>query len=485
MAGLSFLEAYSSNSNIQLGLNTSPIFDMLTAVMMKGKHKEWITSGGLMPVNGIAGGNNTQKTGKTVKDVASVLHRFPSIRVIFNDTESTFDLTRLAREVDRLYGIDGYFEEHILDKKFIYMPANEGHDGTSIHNLVIEIYKHVEALKNSKDKQDQEEYESLMIKTPIWSNKLNDYIKVICGCLLVNDSISETMFEKLMMNQFEEGEIDAGGKKRTRDMEIGNLRRILMTDASLIGPRVGLRSYWIAQTSDIINMDGRPKEKETVFLRPGKKLAAPKAMMKLPHIGIEIIKGSVLKNNDGKTLYPRSKDSTIEDDARSNPDLIKYLVSIFRNKSGGSGGDISFIASQSEGINEPLSMYDMLKEDKYWGFDGNAVRHQLSIYPEVTLMRTTINEQCREDPKLRRALIITWQMWFQQRFWSIMPTEYIMTPSELYEKIKALGISWDEILTETVDFFHCNPEHIKAHTLTTYELLDVAATGKPLYWKTK
>ena len=485
LTALNFLKDYGAESNLQIGLNVSPIFDMLTTSMIKGKNGVWYQNGGLMPINGLAGGNNTQKTGKTVKDVAALLYRFQSSVILYGDTESTLDISRLAEEVDRLFGIDGYFADNIEDIRFHYMPNSAGIDGTELHNKVIEIYKTIHGLSESKDKADQEAYKQLFLDTPFWSQKAGKHIQVMQPILFICDSISEVLFDNLMFKQFDDGDMDEGGKKRTRDMEIGNLRRILMTDTCILGPRVGLRSYWIAQSADVINMDGRPKEKDSTFLRHNKKLAAPKAMLKLPHIGIEIIKGTVLKQPDHSVTYPRGKDSTISTNAKSNPELVQYFTTVFRNKSGSSGGDIAFVASQAEGILINLSMYDMLKDNKYFGLEGNNTRHQCALLPEVSMTRPTVRDMIEgpeANPKLQRAIEICWQLWYEQTFWDNFPEEWKLTPSELYAKGKEQGLDWDDILENTIYYWHDQPL-IKKHTLTIYELMEIVVGGKKPYWK--
>lgn len=488
LSALSFLKDYGADSNLQIGLNVSPIFDMLTTTMIKGKDGRWYQNGGLMPINALAGGNNTQKTGRTVRDVAALLYRFKNSVILYGDSESTLDISRLAETVDRLFGEEGYFVEHIEDRRFHYMPNSAGIDGTDLHNKVLDIYKTITALSQSKIKEEQEAYKELFLDTPFFSNKRKETIKVMQPILFICDSISEVMFDRLMFKQFDEGEMDEGGKKRTRDMEIGNLRRILMTDTCILGPRVGLRSYWIAQSADVINMDGRPKEKESTFIRHNKKLSAPKAIMKLPHIGLEITKGTVLKQADHSVTYPRSKDSTVSMDAKSNPELVQYHTIVFRNKSGSSGGDISFIGSQEEGILEYLSMYASLKEEKYFGLEGNNTRHSCSLMPEVSIMRTTARtllEGQNADPKLQRAIEICWQLWYIQTFWNNVPENFRISPSELYRLGVEKKIDWDYVLSNTVYYWHDNHEFIKKETLTVYELLEIVVNDKPPFWNKK
>lgn len=479
---LSFIKDYGSESNLHIGLNTSTLFDIWTGNYIKNKEGVWFLNGGVFPIMALAGGNNTQKTGKAVKDCSVILYRFKNSVIFYGDQESTLDLERFARTVDDLYGIPGYFREHIENKRFFYMPNSDGVDGTVLHNRVREVHDSILELKNSKDKEKQEQYKALMINTPFWSKKKNAYIQIFSPMLFVFDSISETKFDKLAFKQFDEGDIDSGGKKRTRDMEIGNLRRILVEDTCYLGPRVGIMSYWIAQTSDKISMDGKPLEKDTTFIRQNKKLSAPKAILKLPHLGVEIIKGVPLKNSDGTQMFP-SKDSGTLLDAKLNPDMIEYHTSIFRNKMGGSTTScVSFIGSQRKGINDGLSMYYILRSAGYYGLPGNPSTHRCALYPDVTIRRTTIHDQIENDKRLERALGICYQLWYIQSFWADINPNFRITPEELYELVKEQGHDWNEIL-DTIDFWHDNDEFIKQPTLTLYELLEIAVNKKKPYWK--
>lgn len=80
---------------------------------------------------------------------------------------------------------------------------------------------------------------------------------------------------------------------------------------------IGLVELWTAQVVDVIDMTGRPQEKESVFIRPGKKLKGPKSLLRLPQTGYEIIKGSQLKNGqDWMYPDPYGKDVFIDKDAK-------------------------------------------------------------------------------------------------------------------------------------------------------------------------
>jgi hypothetical protein len=68
-----------------------------------------------------------------------------------------------------------------------------------------------------------------------------------------------------------------------------------------------------------------------------------------------------------------------------------------------------------------------------------------------------------------------------QRHWLDMNPKYRISPDELYVKIKEQGYDWDDILENTVDYYHQNPD-IKKHPLSTMELLKIALGERKPYW---
>lgn len=469
---LSFISKIKSSETILPCLNYSPVFDLVNGEPVIGKDGVTFINGGLSRNNAVVGGNNTQKTGMTVLAMARALIRFKTLSVLFGDIEATFNVTRLGQIVDREIGIEHYFRDNILNKRFFYFNRNDGCDGGFVHDQFKAIAASIkDDIKNKKD---------IYIDTPFLDNE-GKVLKIITPTVVVIDSISEMHFVKVS-EHFQEGDVDEGGEKRTRDMAIGNLRRIVYEDADILGGASGVYQIWTAQVADIINMTGRPLEKESVFIRQGKKIKGPKSLMRIPQTGLEIIRGSALKQGN-EWMYPNpfGKDVVVDNNARENPDLILYSISPYRNKSGLSGTSLSFIGSQSLGIQEGLSMYHNLKTSGYFGLDGSNISHACVLYPEVKMGRTTVRKLLATDDKLLRAITIVWQLWFANTFWLDMDNKYRITPEELFTKIKDLGLDWNDILENTVDYWFDNPD-IQKHTVTTMELVKVALGEREAYW---
>lgn len=467
----SFVAGIKSSNIVNACFNFSPIFDLINGEYVLGTDSVTYLNGGLCANNAITGGNNTQKTGLSVLAMARMLVRIPKCVVVFFDIEATFSVARLAKMVDWEIGEQGYFYREILNKRFFYFSRNDGHDGSFVHNWFKDTYV--------KIKQDIKEKKDVWLTLPYPDNDGNP-MQAIVPVVVAVDSISEMHFSKTSAH-FQEGDVDEGGEKKTRDMVIGNQRRIVYEDCDVLGGEVGFIQLWTAQVVDIINMTGRPLEKESVFIRQGKKLKGPKSLMRIPQTGYEIIRGSALKSGQ-EWLYPDpfGKDIFIDRDAKENPDLLIYSISPYRNKSGTSGGSFSFIGSQALGIQEGLSMYHCIKTSNKFGLVGSDVSHACVLYPDCKVGRTTIRKKLMDDKKLYRALTISYQMWFMQTFNLALEPKYRMTPEDLYEKIKAQGYDWEDML-DTVDYIHFNPD-IKQPTLSTMELLKIANGERKPHW---
>lgn len=484
----SFTSGIKSSNAIIPAFNVNPISDMLNGEFVVGRDGITFLNGGVVHNNVNTGGSNTQKTGKTLDDIVTTLWRHPMSIAFIIDIEATLQVQRAANVYDRLCGIQGEFMANVFNKRFFYYNKNDfnanpfnnpklvgnltGVDGTWVHHFFKDL--------NEKVKQDIKDKKDIWMELPYLDND-NKPMKHINPIMSFVDSISEMHFHKVSAH-FQEGDVDEGGEKRTRDMQIGNMRRIVYEDADNLGGEIHMLQFWTAQVVDVMNISGRPQEKESVFIRPGKKLKGPKSLLRIPQTGYEIVKGSALKQGQ-EWMYPNpfGKDIVLDANAKENPDLLWYPFTIYRNKSGGSGGDFFFIGSQSLGVQYGLTMYHALKTGKMFGLEGSIISHWCVLYPELKVGRTTCWDKSMSDPKFYRALTICFQMAHMQNAWLDLDNKFRMTPQELYTRIKDQGYDWNDILENTVDYWHTNPL-IKKHSLSTQELLLIALGERKPYW---
>lgn len=165
--------------------------------------------------------------------------------------------------------------------------------------------------------------------------------------------------------------------------------------------------------------------------------------------------------------YPKTSKQVNEGDK----DLYLVHVRLVRSKHGKTGPTVSVLVSQTEGVLPTLTEFHYLKDyGKKFGMSGNDRNYSMDLYPEVNLMRTTVREKIDTDALLRQAIHITSQMAQMYEHWFYLPPEYICSPKELYEDLKAKGYDWRELLS-TRDWWTVNDYEYATPRLSTMDLL--------------
>lgn len=197
------------------------------------------------------------------------------------------------------------------------------------------------------------------------------------------------------------------------------------------------------------------------------------------------LKGSY--NSDTGVSEPQYPTARSRGKTTSVNDLKIIRYTQWRAKTGPTGVKIDMIYSQEEGFLAGLSLWHYIKElvGKEFGFATSGHFYELSLLPGVKFGRTTVRDLVQENKRMVRALEITAAMAYVQNNWfTKLPEAYIMTPQELYDKIKALGFDWDEILDNTVEWWMFKDQEVKGgkRTLTLFSILDMAVNGlKPKF----
>ena len=228
---------------------------------------------------------------------------------------------------------------------------------------------------------------------------------------------------------------------------------------------------------------------------PDKKLDDLKANIKfsgVPNRAITFLTNSLLvATSSGEMVKDKSYDSTRgvneamypRSDVRgmlaAQNDLKVIRYTQFRAKAGPTGVKFDMIFSQEEGLLVGLSEYHYLRTVLKCEFGLEKVSghyFQLPLYPEKKYQRTTIRTEIDKDHRLKRALEITAAIAYMQNNWLTLDDNFRITADEIYDKIKAKGFNWDEILDNTVEWWYFKDQEttIKKHTLTAMTILHMA-----------
>jgi hypothetical protein len=230
-------------------------------------------------------------------------------------------------------------------------------------------------------------------------------------------------------------------------MKASGAKSQMINEMPKLTPEAGLYISMTAHLDDEIQIDPyAPPTKRLAFMKQKTIFKrVPKNFSFLTNVLWACSGTTVLQNKTDKTvLFPKNKNDRIPGDT----DLQMVTVTCYRSKSGASGGEFEIVTSQSEGVLAGLSEFMYIKTRKY-GLGGHDREYFLELLPDVKMQRTTVRSTIDNNPAVRRALEITSEMCQIRHVWKNQPEANLITPKELYERVKANGYDWDVILNET------------------------------------
>ena len=456
-------------------LSIGPLFDLLHAEFLKGKYGETIVNGGLPPFTAVIGSVNNYKTMLMLHMTMMALTRiiesgYPS-QVETLDTEISMKLTRilnLAKYFDNghLSGLTEYIKKfwHISDTNSI-----------STNEWVAKFEKL--ATDKEKDKSIEVEYEAFL--SPLTGKAIKNKIPTFLNIDTFTKFTNDKAFTKVADNDLDDSATN------TLFMNIGMFKKKFLLSLPRNLARANIYAILTAHVGEKISIESGPSmyikpSKQLQYLKGGDEIeGGTKDFKQAPNLMFQAhtAKPLTIKNNKGVVPeYPIH-----ENDASTDLNIV--TLTVLRNKSGHSGISIPVIVSQSEGVKPWLSAFRYLVEVGKFGISGNNISYYLDLIPDIKLQRTTVRKKIDENPKLRRALEFTSDM-----FQLIMTrseykdSKYIIHPEKLYNKIKDMGYDWDILLStrEYTLIDNYNPEYTKY--LSTPDLLDMYLEEYHPWW---
>lgn len=176
---------------------------------------------------------------------------------------------------------------------------------------------------------------------------------------------------------------------------------------------------------------------------------------------------------------PGDKDSLI-----MGTDLQIVTLRVLRCKTGPTGSTVDLVVSQRDGVLPALTEFHYVKTNDRYGIDGSGQHYAMDLYPDVKLQRTTMREKIDEDQKLCRAINITSELLQMTQYWTHLSEEFLCTPKELYDDLKAKGYDWDELL-QTRGWWTLDNDDQPIPFLSTRDLLNMRVGKYHPYWMDK
>ena len=449
-------------------LNLGAGMDIPTGSFLPGKYGERILNGGLGVVTGVTGKGNNFKTTCDEWFMARAAARY--------STEIETDITTYETEenknhhrVTSLYQQEYEFAERDLFEEGVYTITGKSSAFGDKWWAGIKDYL------DNKSKNRKE----ILLETPFMASDKKSLVRIAQPTFSLMDSFSEFETSDIakIMDDNELG--DAGGNTIYMRQNLSK-NRFLMEY-----PRYGVSNQHYLLTTTHFGKEiqmaagpyAPPPEKKMNSMKPGEKVkGAPDKYFYLTHWLIHLSGSAILKTKDGTVEYPRDTD----DKRVGDTDLWLVPGNFLRNKTGPSSVQIELIVSQSEGVQPSLTEFHMLRKSR-WGLVGNDMNYVNALLPEEKLSRSVIRRKLASSAPLRRATNIASEL-YQMSLYHKHGRSNIVTPEELYAKIKEKGYNWDMILNKTRGWWKPNNERHPLLFLSTQDLLNMADGTYHPYW---
>lgn len=414
-------------------------FDIPTGSYVRGNRGQWILMGGQNYLDNISGPGNTFKTEIIIYRCLTLLARYPSITIIFYDTENTLNYERLQRRKEqhpelRETDFDFYEEadkaERGEDARFILV-GSDGMTGDAFFETLRKLGE-----ERAKDKKRIYHFDVPFADGNL-SSKVDMYVPI--------DTLSTFMPSQVETDYFDANAI--GDKKNTTlYMRAGLFKSTLMIQLPNMGPRNGIMMSLSAHMGELGMQDSMapPPLRLSFTKRNQKHKNVPESFKSYSNNLFEAQFTQPLYNSSSDKS-PKYPDNEFDMDINNDMMLITFVST--RNKQGASGTAFPTVVSQREGVLPHLTQFHYVRTTgKGYGLDISNDKRWfiLDLYPDGgKVQRTTIRKKIDEDYRFRRAIEITAELFQMSALWS-NPPEW--TPATMRKRLEELGYDWNELL---------------------------------------
>jgi hypothetical protein len=461
----------------RLFINVGAGLDIPIGSVVTGAKGESIINGGLAPLTGVVGGANTFKSTISHYLMLSACNHIRSTHEAFMhtyDTEGNLfidSLKRLIRDYDWIdpqcalpVGIDGStIDSDSSCSDYIWALTDNTTDGDQWFNELKDYL-----VERHQEKSEYAPYTAFLYQGKTYKHLIPFFVEI--------DSLSRFM-PSVTAETLSSGGIGESNK-RTIFMQKGLSVTQLIMQLTGLSNRENVYFILVAQMGQNIHIPTNPMQKP-----PPKKLHYLRANDKIRGVSDEFIysMNSVWYIYETKRMIDKDRGLEYPSKQRNygNEDLHLARLLQLRGKNGPTGVYVDLIVSQYEGVLPGLSEFHRLRSNWY-GLSGNRVTYHLDLYPKVKLTRKSVRDQIDQDPRLRRAIQISSELYQIRQFWPQLE-EYYMDPKDLYNKLVEQGYNWDELL-DTRGWWAINQYEHTIPLLSTIDLLRMAKGLYHPYW---
>lgn len=457
---------------VKLAMPTGACLDIPTGEYLEGTHGQMVLLGGISNITGIVGPGNCFKTTLMRFMVLSALSRLYPVAGddLFYSSYDTEINNHEHRNLRLSFSFEIFKEKNIIDEG-LWVPTDKT------------VYHGNKFWAETKDflKEKREDKKKKLYKTAFLDRDGVSPMLTMAPTFTDFDSLSQFITEDVenTMEKTELGE-SAGN---TIFMRQGLAKaRMLMEMPTVAGASLNFFLF-TAHIGGKIEMPSAP--------------GTPPPRKQLQHMnGNEIIKG--VSNNFFYLLHncwlintarpflnqgTKAPEFPYEPGDETPGDLDLNIITIkqLRGKNGSSGFSLEILVSQREGVLPSLTEFYYIKSNDRYGLEGNDRNYNVVFVPDVSLSRTTVRKKLRESKKLQRAVELASQM-CQIDIFMPMYRDVMMSPSELYTKLKEKGYDWDWLLENTRSWHGLEDDILPLYPFSTLDMCRAARGLYHPYW---
>lgn len=404
--------------------------DIITGKFLEGKNGRFHLCGGWNKIMGFAGRGNTYKSTLERYGSVTVTGRYTNNGHIILDSEDSIELARYYQQCSVWPSLAG---RDLVEENRLRISDT----GTTLNAFV-------KTLRNASSQiaglKDIDKYKV----TLKYVNKRGEQIRVIPPTVVEIDSLTKSLVD-VVEDIYDKHEI--GDSEMNTESMRGMAAK---TQAINQLPKVTTQSNFyigmVAHMTNEIKVGGKfaPDTKQLAGLKPGVKfVGVPNSYTFLTNTLFICQKTSQLINKADKApeypADPKNKEASC--------DLMEVEIYTVRCKTAPTGYSTRIVSSQSMGVQPHLTnLHNLRHYFDYYGLGSNKTTFACSIYPEAKMTRNTCREKIDSDYRLRRALETTHELRQMHQVYPDLYAQWLCSPEELYEDLKAKGYDWHKML---------------------------------------
>lgn len=442
--------------------NVGCLLDIPTGTYVKGASDEMILNGGVGNTTGVTGRAKTFKSTLAWHCELTIMDHCYSAEMNKHDTEQSTSNLRAMNLAHNMPHIGGH---NLMKEGRLTLTKSD----TTPGNVWFDNVKDIAEAKSKNPKM----YKKLTPFVDADGNQIAEWYPTVFGL----DSVSqfEVASTLKMMAENSVGDKDLN----TMAMRAAMAKNQMIRQVPDLCTAHGLFMFLTAHIGDTIEMDPHsPTPKKLGFMQGKSKIkdVSEKFSFLMYNCWSAHNMPRKLLTKDGTPQWPRGP----EDDIKGDTDLLLLSFMNLRGNSGPSGLPIEFIASQKEGMLPGMSQFHYLRTFDGFGIAGNDRNYYLDLCPDVKLQRTNVRTKLEESPWLRRAMEVTADMCQMSKLWVQKDKELLMTPEDLWTKLKERGYDMEEIFLGTRNYWQFD-EDAEQNPLKFASTLDLLRMAHGLY----